>query len=82
MRQLLARMRREGNIHLLSQNQKDFFKKYKRILRDFVRPNERDLLARKRYYMNRNMPFSEAFGKSFIENPQAFDNILKSMDFH
>ena len=82
MRQLLTRMRRQGNTNLLSKNQLEFFKKYKRILRDFVRPNERDLLARKRRYQDRNVPFAEAFGKAYLENPNAFDAILKSMIFH
>ena len=82
MRQLLARMRRQGNAHLLSKNQLEFFKKYKRILRDFVRPNERELLARKRRYLDRNVPFAEAFGKAYLENPNVFDTILRLMTFH
>ena len=82
MRRLLTRIRRNGNANLLSKNQLDFFKKYKRILRNIVKPHARDLLSYKRRYMDKNIPFAEAFGKTYIENPQAFDVILDSMNFH
>ena len=82
MRKLLMRMRREGDSNLMSKNQLEFFKKYKRLLRDFIRPNERDLLSRKRRYLQRNIPLAEAFGKAYLENPTPFDMILKEMSFH
>ena len=82
MRKLLVRMRKEGNPQLLTKNQLNFFRTYKRVLSNFVRPNPRDLLIKKRKFNNKNEPFSVAFAKTYIENPSAFKKILSTMNFH
>lgn len=82
MKILLKRMRKEGNVKFLSPKQLEFFKVYKRILRDFVRPSSRSLMATKRQFNAKKMPFSEAFAKVYLEQPAVFDHILNSMRFH
>ena len=82
MRQLLSRMRHEGNAKLLTPNQRQFFMTYKPILRAFVPPSNHQLLATKKRFGSKNTPFSEAFGRIYTEHPQAFAHVLKSMTFH
>lgn len=82
MKILLKRMRQEGNAKFLTPKQLEFFKIYKRILRDFVRPSSRSLMASKRHFDAKNTPFSEAFAKVYLDRPAAFETILNSMRFH
>lgn len=82
MKTLLKRMRQEGNAKFLTPKQLQFFKVYKRILRDFIRPSSRSLMATKRHFDAKNVPFSEAFAKVYLEQPAAFEHILNRMSFH
>lgn len=82
MKILLKRMRQEGNAKFLTPKQLQFFKVYKRILRDFIRPSSRSLMAAKRHFDAKKMPFSEAFAKVYLEQPAAFEHILNTMRFH
>lgn len=82
MKVLLKRMRQEGNAKFLSPKQLQFFKVYKRILRDFIRPSSRSLMGVKRRFDAKKIPFSEAFAKVYLERPEAFEAILNKMHFH
>ena len=84
MKSLLKRMNKGGAARFLTPDQREFFKIYKRVLRSFVRPDShgKQVLAVKRQFMNRKMPFVQALGKLYTENPKLFHRFMNDMVLH
>ncbi|MEL7308720.1 MAG: hypothetical protein AAGK05_13175 [Pseudomonadota bacterium] len=81
LQSLLINMRKSDAGKYLNDNQREFFKSYKRVLSNFVKPttHARTMLAQKRRYLSQKRPMAEGLGKVYVENPQLFQRFLKEM---
>ena len=78
LRTLLRKMRDDGGNKAINDDHRNFFKTYKRSLREYVKPDSRQLLVKKRKYGKSPTSFSQALGNMITKNPKLFNHLISN----
>ena len=76
LRSVLRKIRDDGGNKHLNKEHRNFFKTYKRSLREYVKPDVRQILVKKKRYGNKPTSFSQALGNMISKNPKVFKDLI------